>query len=112
MKNMLHKKRLALLIGGALSALAASQLAYADTPVEMGKLIVTSDPFGDRVADDLINSVTVITDEELARRQSTTLGETFIRKPRVSSVIPFEQGGMSNFNCSTNSFLIVECSPY
>ena len=85
MKNMLHKKRLALLIGGALSALAASQLAYADTPVEMGKLIVTSDPFGDRVADDLINSVTVITDEELARRQSMTLGETLDGLPGVNN---------------------------
>ena len=63
MKNILHKKRLALLISCCLSALAASQLAYADTPVEMHNLIVTSDPFGDRVVDDLINSVTVITDE-------------------------------------------------
>ena len=83
MKNMLHKKRLVLLIGGALSAVAASHTAYADTPVEMGKLIVTSDPFGDRVVDDLINSVTVITDEELARRQSTTLGETLDGLPGV-----------------------------
>jgi len=83
MKNMLHKKRLVLLIGGALSAVAASHTAYADTPVEMGKLIVTSDPFGDRVVDDLINAVTVITDEELARRQSTTLGETLDGLPGV-----------------------------
>ena len=83
MKNILHKKRLALLISGGLSALAASQLAYADTPVEMHNLIVTSDPFGDRVVDDLINSVTVITDEELARRQSNTLGETLDGLPGV-----------------------------
>jgi iron complex outermembrane receptor protein len=75
-KTYFNRKKSAILISAALSALATSQLVYADTPVEMGKLIVTSDPFGDRVADDLINSVTVITDEELARRQSTTLGET------------------------------------
>jgi iron complex outermembrane recepter protein len=83
MKHILYKKKTALLVSAALSALATSQLVYADTPVEMGELIIISDPFGDRVADDLINSVTIITDEELARRQSTTLGETLDGLPGV-----------------------------
>ena len=85
MKHTLYKKKTALLVSAALSALTISQLIYADTPAEMGELIVTSDPFGNRVADDLINSVTVITDEELARRQSTTLGETLDGLPGVSN---------------------------
>jgi len=83
MKHILYKKKTTLLVSAALSALATSQLIYADTPVEMGELIVISDPFGDRVADDLVNSVTIITDEELARRQSTTLGETLDGLPGV-----------------------------
>jgi len=87
MKHILYKKKTALLVSAALSALATNQAVYANdtAPVEMGKLIVTSDPFGDRVADDLINSVTIITDEELARRQSTTLGETLDGLPGVSN---------------------------
>ena len=85
MRHTLYKKKTALLVSAALSALTISQLIYADTPAEMGELIVTSDPFGNRVADDLINSVTVITDEELARRQSTTLGETLDGLPGVSN---------------------------
>ena len=87
METNFYKKRTALLISAALSSLMKNQsvLAAEPTPVEMGKLLVTSDPFGDRVADDLINSVTIITDEELARRQSTTLGETLDGLPGVSN---------------------------
>ena len=87
METNFNKKRTALLISAILSTLAVNQsvLAAEPTPVEMGKLVVTSDPFGDRVSDDLINSVTVVTDEELARRQSTTLGETLDGIPGVSN---------------------------
>lgn len=40
----------------------------------------------------------------------TTLGEVFILKPRVSSVIPFDQGGASNFICTASASLTVSCS--
>ena len=82
-----YKKRTVLLISAALSSLAINQTVFAAEPApkEIDKLIVISDPFGDRVADELINSVTVITDEELARRQSTTLGETLDGIPGVSN---------------------------
>ena len=85
MEKNFYKKRTALLISATLSSVAINQTAFAaePTPIEIDKLIVISDPFGDRVADDLINSVTVITDEELARRQSTTLGETLSGLPGV-----------------------------
>ena len=87
MKHMLYKKRTALLVSATLSALATNQAVYAnDTdPVEMGKLVVTSDPFGDRAEDELISAVTVLTGEDLDRRQSTTLGETLNGLPGVSN---------------------------
>ena len=87
MKTYFYRKKSAVLISAALSSMVMHSLAYAaePTPIEMHNLIVTSDPFGDRVVDDLINSVTVITDEELARRQSTTLGETLDGLPGVSN---------------------------
>jgi iron complex outermembrane receptor protein len=87
MEKNFYKKRTALLISATLASVAINQsvFAAAPTPIEIDKLIVISDPFGDRVADELINSVTVITDEELARRQSTTLGETLDGLPGVSN---------------------------
>lgn len=87
MEKNFYKKRTVLLISAALSSLAINQTVFAAEPApkEIDKLIVISDPFGDRVADELINSVTVITDEELARRQSTTLGETLDGIPGVSN---------------------------
>jgi iron complex outermembrane receptor protein len=87
MKHMLYKKRTALLVSATLSALATSQAAYAnDTDlVEMGKLVVTADPFGDRAEDELISTVTILTGEDLDRRQSTTLGETLDGLPGVSN---------------------------
>lgn len=87
MKHMLYKQRTALLVSATLSALATNQAVYAnDTdPVEMGKLVVTSDPFGDRAEDELISAVTVLTGEDLDRRQSTTLGETLNGLPGVSN---------------------------
>jgi iron complex outermembrane receptor protein len=87
MKHMLYKKRTALLVSATLSVLATNQAVYAnDTdPVEMGKLVVTSDPFGDRAEDELISAVTVLTGEDLDRRQSTTLGETLNGLPGVSN---------------------------
>ncbi len=87
MESHFHKKTTAVLVSAVLSNLAISLPAFADdsAPVEIAPLIITSDPFGDRVADDLINSVTVISDEELARRQSSTLGETLDGLPGVSN---------------------------
>ncbi|MBT3504905.1 MAG: TonB-dependent receptor [Piscirickettsiaceae bacterium] len=87
MGNPFYKKRTAFLISTALSSMVMNPSVYAaePTPLEMHNLIVTSDPFGDRTVDDLINSVTVITDEELAHRQSTTLGETLDGLPGISN---------------------------
>ena len=87
MQHQLYKKRTVLLISAALSALATHQAVYAsDTaPVEIGKLVVTADPFGDRAEDELISAVTILTGEDLDRRQSTTLGETLNGLPGVSN---------------------------
>lgn len=87
MKHLLYKKRTALLVSATLSALATNQAVYAnDTdPIEIGKLVVTSDPFGDRAEDELISAVTVLTGEELDRRQSSTLGETLNGLPGISN---------------------------
>jgi len=41
---------------------------------------------------------------------TTVLGETFTLKPRVSSVIPFDEGGRSNFTCTASATLAVSCT--
>ena len=85
MATHFNKKTTAVLVSAVLANMLIAPSAYADEPVEIDKLIVTSDPFGDRIADDLINSVTVISDQELANRQSTTLGETLDGLPGVTN---------------------------
>lgn len=85
MNNHFYKKRMAVLISAAISSLTVSPAVLAESQMELGHLVVTSDPFGDRVADDLINSVTVIADEELARRQSNTMGETLDGLPGITN---------------------------
>lgn len=87
MKHLLYKKRTAFLVSATLSALATNQAVYANEtdPIEIGKLVVTSDPFGDRAEDELISAVTVLTGEELDRRQSSTLGETLNGLPGISN---------------------------
>lgn len=85
MNNHFYKKRMAVLISAAISSLTVSPAVLAESQMELGHLVVTSDPFGDHVADDLINSVTVIADEELARRQSNTMGETLDGLPGITN---------------------------
>ncbi len=87
MENYFYSKKTAALISAGLSSLAINQSAYSaePTPIEIEKLIVISDPLGDRVEDDLISAITVISGDELDRRQSTTLGETLNGLPGVSN---------------------------
>lgn len=87
MENIFHTKRTMLLITAVLSPLVTHQAVYAagTESIEMDRLTVTADPIGGRTEDELISAVTVISGEELARRQSTTLGETLDGLPGVTS---------------------------
>jgi len=80
-------KKIALLVNGAISALAMQQsvLAAESDPLKIDKITVTADPFGDRSEDELINAVTVITGEDLDRKKAQTLGETLDGLPGVSN---------------------------
>ena len=71
----------------AISILACFGTAYAadSGPLEIDKITVMADPFGNRTEDELINAVTVVTGEELARKKATTLGETLESLPGVSN---------------------------
>ena len=42
--------------------------------------------------------------------KNVTLSETFILKPRKSLVVPFDEGGKSNFSCTAQSGQTVTCT--
>jgi len=71
----------------AISILACLGTAHAagSDPLEIDKIIVMADPFGDRSEDELINAVTVISGDELDNKRATTLGETLDSLPGVSN---------------------------
>lgn len=81
---MFQKKQTALLVSALLSALPAASIA-ADDVIEIPSLTVTADPFGARSPDELIIPVTVLSDEELERYVSPTLGETLEHLPGVAN---------------------------
>lgn len=80
-------KKIALLVSGAISALAIPTSIYAAdaAPLEIEKLTVTADPFGNRSEDELISAVTVVAGDELARKKTSNLGETLDGLPGVSN---------------------------
>lgn len=80
-------KKIVLLVSGAISTLAMQQsvVAAENDAVEIDKIVVTADPFGDRAEDELISAVTVISDEVLDRKKATTLGETLDGLPGVTN---------------------------
>jgi iron complex outermembrane receptor protein len=69
----------------AVSIMAGFGTVYAaeNQPVNIDKITVTADPFGDRTEDELISAVTVIAGEELDNKKATTLGETLNGLPGV-----------------------------
>jgi len=71
----------------AISILASLGTAHAadSDPLEIDKITVMADPFGDRSEDELINAVTVISGDELDNKRATTLGETLDSLPGVSN---------------------------
>lgn len=77
-------KPLALLIAAALSSVSVAT-ARADEPRGLDRLIVTSDPLGNRTVDEIVHPVTVLTDEELDRRRSGTLGDSLEGLPGISN---------------------------
>ncbi|WP_430009991.1 TonB-dependent receptor [Methylophaga lonarensis] len=80
---MYAKKPLALLVAAALSPVAFS--VTADENVDFQRLIVTSDPLGNRTADEIIQPVSVLAGDELNRSRSGTLGETLDGLPGVTN---------------------------
>lgn len=84
---MFKKKPLPYLIGLSLAA-ASAQPALAqieDDADSLPRLIVTSDPLGDRSPDQIIRPVSVITGDELERRRAGTIGEVLDGLPGVAN---------------------------
>lgn len=80
---MTSRKPLALLIAATLSPVAFT--VSADENVDFQRLIVTSDPLGNRTADEIVQPVSVLTGDELNRSRSGTLGETLDGLPGVTN---------------------------
>ncbi|EMR13444.1 Zinc-regulated outer membrane receptor [Methylophaga lonarensis MPL] len=80
---MYAKKPLALLVAAALSPVAFS--VTADENVDFQRLIVTSDPLGNRTADEIVQPVTVLAGDELDQRRAGTLGEVLEGLPGVTN---------------------------
>ena len=66
----MNKKPIVLLLAAALSPMASAVLAAEDT-VDIPRLVVTSDPLGNRTSDELIQPVTVIAGDELNKKRSS-----------------------------------------
>lgn len=73
---------IALALASASSAVAQSELA---SDVELPRILVTSDPLGDRTPDEIIRPVSVIIAEDLERRQAGTIGEILDGLPGVAN---------------------------
>jgi iron complex outermembrane recepter protein len=82
-----RKNTLSTLISLAVTgALAAPAVALADdSDTELPRLVVTSDPIGDRSPDEIIQPVTVVSGDKLERRRAATLGEMLDGLPGVAN---------------------------
>jgi iron complex outermembrane receptor protein len=80
-------KKTMLVVGSTFSAISLSPLVLAASPsaIEMDSIVVTADPLGGRTADELISPTTVISNQDIERLKSTTLGETIDGLPGVTS---------------------------
>jgi iron complex outermembrane recepter protein len=81
---MFKKKPLSCLIAMSLAMLGA-QSALADDGEEIPRILVTSDPLGDRSPDEIIRPVSVLGGAELQRRLAGTLGEVLDGLPGVAN---------------------------
>lgn len=81
---MFKKKPLSCLIAMSLAMLGA-QSALADDGEEIPRILVTSDPLGDRSPDEIIRPVSVLGGTELQRRLAGTLGEVLDGLPGVAN---------------------------
>ena len=86
----MNKKPLAVLLAAALTPMASVVFAAEDT-VDIPRLVVTSDPLGNRTADELIQPVTLLSGKELDKKRAGTLGETLDGVPGVHNA-DFGQG--------------------
>lgn len=86
----MNKKPLVVLLAAALSPMASVAFAAEDT-IDIPRLVVTSDPLGNRTSDELIQPVTVIAGDELNQKRASTLGETLDGLPGVHNA-DFGQG--------------------
>ena len=86
----MNKKPLVVLLAAALSPMASVAFAAEDA-VDIPRLVVTSDPLGNRTSDELIQPVTVIAGDELNQKRASTLGETLDGLPGVHNA-DFGQG--------------------
>lgn len=78
---MTSRKPLALLIAATLSPVAFT--VTADENVDFQRLIVTSDPLGNRTADEIVQPVTVLAGDEFDQRRAGTIGEVLEGLPGV-----------------------------
>ena len=86
----MNKKPIVVLLAAALSPMASAVLAAEDA-VDIPRLVVTSDPLGNRTSDELIQPVTVIAGDELNQKRASTIGETLDGLPGVHNA-DFGQG--------------------
>lgn len=86
----MNKRPIVVLLAAALSPMASAVLAAEDT-VDIPRLVVTSDPLGNRTSDELIQPVTVIAGDELNQKRASTIGETLDGLPGVHNA-DFGQG--------------------
>lgn len=81
------KKTLPSMIALALAgSVSLPLLAQEDaSPTELERIIVVSDPLGDRTVDEIIRPVSVVVGDELERRRAATLGELLDGLPGVAN---------------------------
>ena len=85
--STLRKHPLTVLIGLVLSA-AGPVTAMADSdesPLEIPRILVTSDPLGDRSPDEIIRPVSVLSGNQLDKQRAATLGEILEGLPGVAN---------------------------
>lgn len=78
----MNKKPFAVLFAAALSTTASAAFAVEDA-VNIPRLVVTSDPLGNRTTDELLQPVTLLSGDELNQKRASTLGETLDGLPGV-----------------------------
>ena len=77
--------RLSLALGLALATVPGITLAQAPDDTSIDRIVVVGDPIGDRVADEIIQPITVLSGDALEKRRHGTLGEVLDGLPGVAS---------------------------